>query len=262
MSSIQYKLSLWRGCWHLVISTPSHTIGFSCRMYLCVLVLHWRNTCFPLQWSWCHIWPLCSYASPQETSRPLRQLRRYSPFLCTEQCCTYKCYWHTFGCAALIAEAECCVLCGAVGWASCNLVCRSCRWQWHCCHREDWCWPLPDHSFLTWIRPCQHKQDASLFGGYHSGVAASHWLIGPEVVFKGWSDIWQRESGGHVASECRDRCTQWHLMTKCRLCFELWLAVSISLHTVTSYVWLRHKYCVGPCKWSKLIWLWSDFLVE
>ena len=80
------------------------------------------------------------------------QLRRSSPFLCTEQCCTYGCYWHTFGWAALIAGAECCLLCGAVGCASCNLVCRSCRWRCHCCHREDWselgCWPLPG-SFVS-----------------------------------------------------------------------------------------------------------------
>jgi len=192
------------------------------------------------------------------------QLRRYSPFLCTEQCCTCRCYWLLGGLHWLQGQN---VVCFVV-----HLVGRHVTW---CAGRAadsdtvvtvrtglnfgaDLC---QDHLFLTspaQTRCCLTVRRVS----QRCSCVTSHGLIGPEVVFEVWSDIWLGETGVYVASECRDHCTQWHLMIKCRLCFELCLSVSISLSAVTSYVWLRHKYCVGPCKWSKLIWLWTAFLVD
>jgi hypothetical protein len=134
MSSIQYKLSLcsgcWHfvfshcaqtadilcsvtvlrlltfcvqspcsGCWHFVFSTPSHTISFFLQnASLC--------SCFPLTEHMLRFTVMLMPAihvhfTPTDLAPADSQLRRYSPFLCTEQCCTYRSYWHSFwvGCA-------------------------------------------------------------------------------------------------------------------------------------------------------------------
>jgi hypothetical protein len=116
---------------------------------------------------------------------------------------------------ALVTGVERCVLCCAVGWSSCNLVSVMpltvtllSTWGLVLKQCADLC---QDHLSLTWIRPCQHKQDVSLEGltavQLKIPLTLSHGLIGPDVMSEGLSDIWLLETSVHVVSECWDPCT-------------------------------------------------------